>query len=555
MPISRREFIAALSATSAVSAATPGLSLARALSPMDPKADPTVFAHGVASGDPLQDRIVSLDPPDTTQSTGSRHGADAPASFWSGTSADLKGAPFAIERRSDRRGPRLDRKGRRDDGLQARHGLTTIAFDVQGRLRFSRWPGAHPSAKRPTKDCGPRRRFLLATIRPAISTPTAPSPSALERVDAVLHLGDYIYEYANGTFGDGTALGRLVQPPREMVSLEDYRLRHATYKSDPDLQEAHRQHPFITVWDDHESTNDAWRDGAENHQPDTEGDWATRKAASIKAYNEWMPIRSRGTDDARIFRRFRFGDLAEISMLDTRLFGRDQQAANAADIATIDDPARQLLGSEQEAWLTRRLSDSQADGVRWRLIGQQVMMAQLSLDFGRSIANVDQWDGYRPARNRIYQHLRDQRIDNVVVLTGDIHSSWGSDLTPNPFDGSYDPRTGSGALGVEFVTPGITSPFLFPDTPEGAAQAAGAAAQLGSISPHMKYIELFRRGYLLLDVDHTRVQGEWYYPETIKTRNLAEVYGGGLYSAAGNANLRIATAPSATKSNPPDPAP
>ncbi len=183
------------------------------------------------------------------------------------------------------------------------------------------------------------------------------------------------------------------------------------------------------------------------------------------------------------------------------------------------------------------------------------MMAQLYLDFGRSIANPDQWDGYRPARNRIYDHLRTHRIDNVVILTGDIHSSWGSDLTPNPFDGSYNPATGGGALGVEFVAPGITSPFLFPDTPEGAAQAAGAARQIRAISPHMKFAELFRRGYLLLDVDRTRVQGEWYFPKTIRERNLAEDFGGAMFSGAGLSNLQPAASPSLARSGAPELAP
>jgi alkaline phosphatase D len=151
--------------------------------------------------------------------------------------------------------------------------------------------------------------------------------------------------------------------------------------------------------------------------------------------------------------------------------------------------------------------------------------------------------------------VRDQRIDNLVVLTGDIHSSWGSDLTPNPFDGSYNPATGGGALGVEFVAPGVTSPFLFPDTPEGAAQAAGAALQIRAISPHMKLVELFRRGYLLLDINRSRVQGEWYYPRTIRERDLAHNFGGAMASASGIANLQPAAGPAPARTDAPDPAP
>jgi alkaline phosphatase D len=540
MTFSRRNFLSALAIASTVGPA----GLARALAPFDVEDDNGVFAHGVASGDPLRDRVIlwtRVTPRSNVRSTvpvrwkiawdpAMRHVVD------SGEVLTHAGRDFTVK---------VDARGL-DPGKTYYY-----RFQAQGR-------------KSPIGRTRTLPREGVNNIRLAVaSCSNYPfgffnAYAAIARradLDAVLHLGDYLYEYANGSFGDGTALGRLVEPPREIVGLNDYRLRHATYKSDPDLREAHRQHPFIAVWDDHESTNDAWRDGAENHQPGTEGDWQTRKAHSIRAYHEWMPIRGKLNAEGRIYRRFRFGDLADITMLDTRLFGRDRQAASPADIATIDNPTRQLLGHEQEQWLLHQLSDSQSDRVVWRLLGQQVMMAQLSLDFGASIANPDQWDGYRPARNRLYDHLTTERIGNVVVLTGDIHSSWGSDLTRNPFDGSYNPATGGGALGVEFVTPGITSPFLFPDTPQGAEQAAAAARQIRAISPHMKFVELFRRGYLLLDVDRTRVQGEWYFPRSIRERDPAEDFGGAMASGVGIANLQPASGPSAARSGAPELAP
>jgi alkaline phosphatase D len=542
MTISRRDFLAVVAVSSA--AAAPSLAWARMLAPFDPEADPTIFTHGVASGDPLHDRVILWT---RIEPRRSRHG--------------LTPVKWSIAR---------DPAFRHvvDSGFVLTHAGRdfTAKVDVRGLrpgttyyYRFQAFGGNSPIGRTRTLPIGRINNLRLAVAScsnyPFGFFNAYAGIAQRADLDAVLHLGDYIYEYANGSFGDGTALGRLVEPPREMVSLDDYRLRHATYKSDPDLQEAHRQHPFITVWDDHESANDAWRGGAENHQPETEGDWKARKARSIAAYNEWMPIREHNGLDRKIFRRFRFGDLADLIMLDTRLYGRDRQAASPADIASINDPNRQLLGAEQEAWFLDRMAQSQADRVRWRLVGQQVMMAQLSLDFGQSIANADQWDGYKPARDRVYEALRTSRIDNVVVLTGDIHSSWGNDLTPNPFDGSYNPATGSGALGVEFVAPGVTSPFLFPDTPEGAAQAAAAAQQIRAISPHMKFVELFRRGYLLLDVDRTRVQGEWYFPQTIRTRSLAEDFGGAMFSMAGVSSLQPAATPSPARSNPSDPAP
>jgi alkaline phosphatase D len=372
-------------------------------------------------------------------------------------------------------------------------------------------------------------------------------------LDFVLHLGDYIYEYANGQYGDGAAIGRLVTPDHEIVSLQDYRQRHATYKSDPDLQEAHRQHAFITVWDDHESANDAWQDGAENHDPDQgEGEWVARKRAAIRAYFEWMPIREFPfRPKSAIYRAFRFGNLAEIDMLDTRLHGRDVQALNPADVATINDPTRQLLGAEQEAWLFNRLYHSQSHGVRWRVLGQQVMMAQLSATRGASILNVDQWDGYGPSRERLFRHIADTEIGNVVVLTGDIHSSWGSDLSFNPFDpAQYDSATGRGSLGIELVTPGVTSPGI-----ENPVEAAQTAAGLRALSPHMKFIELNKRGYTLVDINRDRLQAEWWHVPTVSERTDVQTLAASLVSESSTNHLVPTTSTLTSSADSAEPAP
>jgi alkaline phosphatase D len=352
--------------------------------------------------------------------------------------------------------------------------------------------------------------------------------AARNDLNFVLHLGDYIYEYPLGTYSNPLLAGtRDVQPTHEIVTLTDYRLRHALYRTDRDLQEAHRQHPFICVWDDHESTNDSYRDGAENHNPELgEGEWTVRKRAAIRAYNEWMPIRTSSRQDARIFRRFRIGNLADLVMLDTRLYGRDLQAAfkTGQSELLVNDPviadaSRSLLGIEQEQWLYAQLSLSKTRGALWRVLGQQVMMAQLSATFGRTVINPDQWDGYAPTRSRLFDHLASNRIDNNIVLTGDIHSAWFNDLTTNPWDAaSYDATTGRGVLGVEFVTPAVSSPGPIPE-PNAAAQTA---AGLRFVSPHMKYIDLFRRGYGIVDMDRERVQGEVYHVDTIDQRSSVE---------------------------------
>jgi alkaline phosphatase D len=185
-------------------------------------------------------------------------------------------------------------------------------------------------------------------------------------LDAVLHLGDYIYEYANGGYGDGAALGRIPEPNKEIIALDDYRTRYAQYRRDPDLQEAHRQHPFIVVWDDHEIANNTWRDGAANHNPQNgEGDFAPRRAAAVQSYLEWMPIREdRFSREARIYRTFHYGSLADLVMLDTRLVGRDEQPPNRDAIAILDDPKRSMLGAAQEDWLNGRLAASTRSGSR-----------------------------------------------------------------------------------------------------------------------------------------------------------------------------------------------
>ncbi len=376
-------------------------------------------------------------------------------------------------------------------------------------------------------------------------------------LDFVLHLGDYIYEYANGQYGDGASLGRLVAPDHEILSLQDYRQRHATYKTDADLQEAHRQHPFITVWDDHESANDSWHDGAENHNPALgEGEWEARKRAAIRAYFEWMPIREFAyRSKSSIYRAFRFGDLAEIDMLDTRLFGRDQQATGPADVATINDPSRQLLGEEQEKWLFSRLYRSQyasqADNVRWRLLGQQVMMAQLSASRGAQVLNVDAWDGYAP---------RASACSGTSPITTSTTSSC-SRVTFTRRGAAISRRirgirrsttraTGRGSVGVELVTPGVTSPGI-----ENPTEAAQTAIGLRALSPHMKFIELNKRGYLLVDIDRDRVQSEWWQVPTIRERTDVQALAARLASESGANHLQPVTTSLTVNADAAEPAP
>lgn len=318
-------------------------------------------------------------------------------------------------------------------------------------------------------------------------------------LDAVIHLGDYIYEFEDGYYGNI----RQYDPPHECTTLEDYRRRYRHYRSDPDLQAIHRQHPLITTWDDHEICNDGWVAGAANHSDDEDGEWPARRAAGTQAYFEWLPVRE--GEPGRIYRELPFGDLVHLLVLDTRYEGRAEPVAltdpEVYDKIYAED--RQLLGAEQEAWLFERLSSSTA---RWKLLAQQVMVGQLILQAGQNGEPnrpffTDSWDGFEAARRRLLGHVRDNSIANVVVLTGDVHSSLVMEVTEDPLLG-YDPSTGDGSVAVEFVTPGVTSPGLSFDP--------GTMSVLEPANPHWVWTEMFRKGYTTVDVTPERVHVDYW---------------------------------------------
>ncbi|GAA4100462.1 alkaline phosphatase D family protein [Zhongshania borealis] len=395
-------------------------------------------------------------------------------------------------------------------------------------------------------------------------------------LDCVIHLGDYIYEYGNDGYGsDVQAGGRIYEPGHEMVSLSDYRRRHAQYKRDLDLQRCHQQHPFICVWDDHEFTNDAWLGGAENHN-DGEGDWAQRSSFALQAYSEWMPIRlPEPGNSARIYRQFRFGDLLDLIMLDTRFVGRDQQLAgsipnevpglggfgfiDAGDIASTE---RGLLGEPQKQFLGNALTSSPT---QWRFLGQQVMFGQLKLigepnalnilnpgGQGGIFLNTDQWDGYPRAREEIWAMIRGSSgapVDNVVVLTGDIHTAWSMDINEDPNNPiAYNPLDGSGSMAVEFVATSVSSPGL------DEVRELGEEG-LKIVNPHMKYINLREHGYLLLDLTPERCQGEHWFVDSIEGPSRGESLAAAHFTASGENRLQSAAGASTAKANPPAPAP
>jgi len=364
-------------------------------------------------------------------------------------------------------------------------------------------------------------------------------------VDLAVHLGDYIYEYGKGTYPTAAQAhpDRTLAPLTEIVALADYRLRYATYRADPDLQRLHQVLPMITVWDDHESANDSWKDGAQNHQPEAEGDWAVRKAAAKQAYREWLPV----ADTA--YSTYQVGDLATLFRIDTRLEGRDQQfrledvMAGAKDpealmaaLAKFRDGAwadseRQLLGVAQEAWLGEALAASTRAGTHWQVLLQQVLMGNLRTPKGLARAagnglpdfvrtrlesaaaaseaglpsNMDAWDGYPAARKRVFDAAL-KADANLVVLAGDTHNAWAFDLTQ---DGS--------PVGVEFGGSSVSSPgfesyltFVKPDT---------LAQSLVAENPQLKWADTSQRGYMAVELTPARVTTEYRFMAGVKQRS------------------------------------
>ena len=343
-------------------------------------------------------------------------------------------------------------------------------------------------------------------------------------LDAVLHLGDYIYESANGSYGTGPEGGRIAQREAHDVTLADYRQRYAAYRSDIDLQAAHARHPFVAVWDDHELTDNAWSDGAEGHDP-RDGNWKRRQAAAYQAYLEWMPVRESTQSGIRLYRSFRFGDMADVIVLDTRAF-RDRQLAPES-VARMDRGDRSVLGDTQERWLFDRLRASNRDDTRWRLIGQQIMFSQLNAP--GALPNPDFWEGYPAARRRILEFLDEQRVANVAILAGDVHSSWAFDVPRNPWSGA---PADSRSLAIELVAPAISSAPLFSEP--GVRERMMA---LRARSPHLKFLEGDSNGYVLLELTRERLLADWYFVATTARRSGEESKAASFVCESGTARL------------------
>lgn len=327
-------------------------------------------------------------------------------------------------------------------------------------------------------------------------------------LDAVLHLGDYIYEYGIGRYGD-TTIGRLNIPAHEIVSLQDYRDRYSLYRLDSDLQAVHAAHPFIAIWDDHEITNNSYKDGAENHQAE-EGSYETRKARAKQVYYEWMPIR----ESEKHYRKFSFGELADLLMLDERLAGRTQQADS------LTDPRRgqedmSMLGQEQFTWLANNLTQSSAN---WKLIGNQVIYSYLDWGYDGFRLNMDGWDGYPVEQEKLATVIRDNALENVMFLTGDTHTSWAIEVTNTPE--TYTSSNSEGAFATEFGATSVNSANSDERNFTTAQVKLHEAKIVNSeLNPHLKYTNMRDHGFLLLHLTPAKASVEFRYVKTLRERS------------------------------------
>ena len=536
--LSRRRFLT-------ISAATLGALSVRGL-PIHAAAA-AHFTHGVASGDPLQDRVILW----TRVLPGSGR-AETVNVQWQVASDQRFDNVLATG--NTKTGPDRDFTVKVDaSGLEA--GLSYFyRFIVEGVIspvgRTRTLPSAGVAqARLAVVSCSNYPQGYFNVYREL----------AARDCDAVLHLGDYIYEYAEGGYANAEMLekGRNVQPEHEIVSLEDYHMRYGLCRSDADLQAVHQSHPFICVWDDHEITNNTFKTGAQNHNPERgEGEFGNRRHAAIQAFYEWLPIREQSSiEDGIIYRSFDIGDLATLIMLDTRLVARDEQLTHDMNIdilrSGLADPARTLLGTAQHTFLANELQRSATAGIPWQVIGQQVIMGRKEIplvdddEFAEAVRagiassrygmlrsrgqmglplNLDAWDGYPADRERVLDLFR-QHANNAVVLAGDTHSSWAFDLHDDEGD----------AIAVEFGTPSVSSPGFETFLPLPEAELVGAFMRN---SPEMRYMRGLGRGWIELDITREQVAAQFMYVSTVMEQDYQVEETEPLISLAGEHVIR-----------------
>ncbi|EWT03358.1 alkaline phosphatase [Intrasporangium oryzae NRRL B-24470] len=577
-------------------AATAALALPRAFDPAAAAAPASrgIFGYGVASGDPTADSVIIW-----TRATPPARPGEPVATPGSGLGRPI---PVRWQVARDRDFTRLAAHGTVMTSPDSDH---TVKIDVTGLDPYTRYwyrfqsLGEFSEVGRTQTAgdiAGEVHALRLALV--SCSNYTGGYFTAYRAIadrndlDFVLHVGDYIYEYGNGAdrYGPAALIGvRDGQPATETIDLLGYRLRHALHKADPDAQKAHRKHPWITIFDDHEVANNAWADGAENHQSPEEGDYLQRRAQAMQAYLEWMPFRlpdqSVPHQGTRFFKRFTYGALGDLSILETRQ-NRSRQVTvpnvpfdgfvpvgiDPAIDGAIASPLRHLPEPEQMTWLQDGLAE---EGRTWHLLGNQVMISPVLYPGaalgapGLTFVNADQWDGYTADRTSLLTHAAAQASSDAgdaVVLTGDIHASFACDLpvAARPGSPAYT------SAGVEFVCPSVTSDGFFevlsrspqlagspPEVVVAVTNQAIGAAQL--LNPWIRWIDGVRHGFTVIDVTPERVQADYHHtpaptsvaPDPRVDAAVVPTYARSFQTLAGSRRVSLAAGPVGPRSDQP----
>lgn len=561
--LSRREFLIRVSSVSAVVAAGGVLSACGGGGGGNGGGDgvavddsPMVrFDFGVASGDPLEDRVILW-----THARFADSEADVPLRF-----EVARDAGFA----------EIVSSGDATASAAAGH---TVKVDAAGlevgreyffRFRRGRWLSAVGRTRTlPAAGVAELKFAVFSCANYPAGFFQVYGEAARSDAQYAIHLGDYLYEDGRDGFATQHAdeLGRVSDPPTELLTLADYRQRYRQYRGDPDLMNVHARMPMIAVWDDHEVANDTWREGAANHTEGVEGSFVERRAMAQQAWHEWMPVRT-GTDPARIWRSFNFGGLASLHMVDTRA-QRDRQvslgellnpATTVEARARIGSPTRQMLGDEQMQWLLQQVAASTAT---WQVLGQQVLMSRIELPASLLTAlllaapspdsraaierqvrdyvvaratpaeartaeqqalldtnlnprlgyNSDAWDGYPFARERLLAAIA-QMNKRLVVLAGDTHNAWYADLT---LAGLLDPAQADRKVGEEFATTSVSSPGFEAELPVPPALAEEV---FESVVDDLKWMDASHRGYLKLSITPGQARADWIFVDTVLSRS------------------------------------
>ena len=549
IPSSRRQFVIRLASLATV--ASSGMALSAC---MGDGGEPPVFSYGVCSGDPLADRVMLW-----THAQVPNSSEDVPLTYEVATDAS-----FATLVSS---GSTLASAA---SGHTAKADATGLAAGKDYFFRFRSGDAISPVGRTRTLPAAGATSVSLAVF----SCSNYPAgyfnvyaEAAKSGAQFAVHLGDFIYEYGADGYAstDAKALGRVVEPANECLSLADYRKRYAQYRSDPDSKVFSASLPLIAVWDDHEVANDTHKDGAENHTATTEGSFAARRAAAIQAWHEWMPVRAPDASNLmKIYRSFDFGGLAALHMLDTRVIGRDKQvefaellnpATAATAQATLASTSRTIMGSTQLQWLQGQLAASKAT---WQVLGQQVLMARMEFpvsilthlnpdntspdalaagqkaitdyltakgtaaqapalltDAQKALLdtklnpklgyNLDAWDGY-PVEREIVLSTAAKLGKKLVVLAGDTHNAWCSRLT----------LVNGTVVGQEYGTSSVSSPGF--EEYLSALPPAQTKQIFEGVVNDLRYADTSRRGFLLMNFTPTEAKGTFCFVSTVKSR-------------------------------------